>query len=36
MAGFGEYYVSLVFITASLLWAADTVAVRYSNTKPHK
>jgi len=36
MAGFGDYYVSLVFITSCLLWSVATVAVRYSNTAPHK
>jgi hypothetical protein len=36
MAGFGEYYVSLVFITCCLLCAVATVAVRYSNTAHHK
>jgi hypothetical protein len=35
-AGFGDYYVSLVFITCCLLWAAATDAVRYSNTAPQK
>jgi len=35
-AGFGEYCISLVFITSSLLWAVATVAVRYSTTTPHK
>ena len=35
-AVFGEYYVSVVFITCCLLWAVATVAVRYSNTAPHK
>jgi len=34
-AGFGEYYVSLVFITSFLLWAVATVAVKYSNTARH-
>jgi len=34
--GFGEYYISLVFVTSSVLWAVGTVAVRYSNTAPHK
>ena len=35
-AGFGEYYVSLVFITSCLLWAVVKVALQYSNTAPHK
>ena len=32
MAGFGEYYVSLVFITSCLLCSVATVSVKYSNT----
>ena len=29
-------YVSLVLNTSCLLWVVATVAVRYSNTVPHK
>jgi hypothetical protein len=35
-AGFGEYYVNLVFITSCLLWAVAIFAVRYSKTALHK
>jgi hypothetical protein len=36
MAGFGEYYVSLGFITSCMFWAVRTVAVWYSNTATQK
>lgn len=36
MAGFGEYYVGLVFITSCLLWAVATVSVKYGNTATQK
>ena len=36
IAGFGEYYVSLVFISSSVLWAIATVSVMFSNTATRK
>jgi len=36
MAGFGEYAVSLEFITSSVLWAVATVAVTYRDTATQK
>ena len=36
MAGFGEYYVGLVFITSGLFWAVASVSVKYGNTATQK